>query len=155
MGKAREALLSAGSGVWAVMERCLALPPSIRLCRVVFQIDFFGQGDNFVVVIVTACRADVVRAFQLATVGAFVGVCGGQAVVGAAVVAARFRHFVLLHSHWIGPSVSGRAASGAVACFVSPGDLAKRGRTERKFCRPVGRDVRLGKGLTHVQPKMT
>ena len=97
---------------------------TLGLGRVVFQINFFGHWDDFIVVIVTACRADVVGAFQLTTVGAFVGIRGRQAVVGAAVVAARFRHFVLLHSHWNGPLRFGQSRAGRGCMFQVAQDRA-------------------------------
>jgi hypothetical protein len=77
---------------------CLFVPQG-RLGRVFFQVDLFGHRDNLVVGIVTAGGANVVGAFQLTAIGAFVGVRGGQAIMAATIVAARFRHFILLHSH--------------------------------------------------------
>src|SRR5690606_20392142 len=67
--------------------------------RVVVQIDFVCQGDNLAVGIVTARRAYVVRAFQLATVRAFIRVGAAEGVMCAARVAARFGYFVLLDGH--------------------------------------------------------
>ena len=55
----------------AVIARCLPLIPRGPLGRVVFDVDLFGHGHDFVVIVVTAGRADMVRALEFAAGGAF------------------------------------------------------------------------------------
>ena len=69
------------------------------LRRVFVQVDIVGQGDDFLVVIVTAGRANVMRALEFAAIGAFVRVNSNQCIMRTTVVAARFGYFVLLDSH--------------------------------------------------------
>jgi heme/copper-type cytochrome/quinol oxidase subunit 2 len=52
---------------------------------------------------VTSSSTDVMWAFQLTTVGAFIWICSNQRIVRATVVAARRGNFVLLNSHYNGP----------------------------------------------------
>src|SRR6056297_19248 len=69
------------------------------LSRVVFQVDLVNEAHDFAISVVAAGGTDVMRALQLAAIGAFVRVARNQRVMRAAVVAARFRYFVLLDGH--------------------------------------------------------
>jgi len=77
------------------------------------QIDFVSSCHDFPIGIVAACATHVVGALQLAAVGALVRVCRNQRIMGAAVIAARFRNFVLLDGH-----VATSIPVASSACFT-------------------------------------
>jgi hypothetical protein len=63
------------------------------------KIDLSGLCDDFLVGVVAAGRADVVRALKLTAAGAFIRVRGGQGIVGPTHVPARLGDFILWDSH--------------------------------------------------------
>jgi hypothetical protein len=65
----------------------------------VFQINLVDLGDNFATIIMSAGRADMVRALQLTTVRAFVWIACNQCVVAPAIVPAGAGNFILWDSH--------------------------------------------------------
>ena len=97
------------------------------------QIDFIVQSDDFTVSIVTAGWADMMRALQLAAIGAFIGVVGHERVMRAAIVPARAGDFILLDSH-----VSTFGRSGARSGPVNVGaNVLHQGSTD--FDQSFGR----------------
>ena len=75
------------------------MTPQYGLSGVFFQIDFVHLSDDFLIVVVTAGTANMVRPFQFTAIRAFIGVCRNKRIMRAAIVAAGFRYFVLLDSH--------------------------------------------------------
>lgn len=67
--------------------------------RVVVQVDLVRLRDDFAVSVVTARRADVVRALQFAAIGAFVRIASDQRIVRAAHVTAGPGHAILGDGH--------------------------------------------------------
>lgn len=74
---------------------------------VVVQINLVCHRNNFAISIMATRWAHVVRALQLAAVGAFVRVVCDQCIVGAAVATAGRCNFVLLDSHGLNFRVRG------------------------------------------------
>ncbi|PIL20706.1 hypothetical protein P775_09270 [Puniceibacterium antarcticum] len=69
------------------------------LCRFFVQFDVVYRRNHFASCVVTARGADVMRALKLAAVVTFVGVPRHEGVMGATIVATRFRYFILLDGH--------------------------------------------------------
>lgn len=61
----------------------------------IIELFFAGGGDDLAAVVFAAVRADAMRALHLATVGAGDEMIQTERVVGATLIAARFRYFSL------------------------------------------------------------
>src|SRR6056297_1520320 len=92
------------------------LPPGDGSGGVVVQVDFVRHRHDLAVRVVPAGRADVVWALELAAVRAFVWVERRERIVGAAIVAARFRNLVLLDSHVAISIPGGLAGPVSIGC---------------------------------------
>ena len=83
----------------AEKRSCVRRQTKLRLCCVFVEINLVGLSNDFTVVVMAASAADVVGAFQLATVRAFCRVASDQGVVSAAHVPLGAGDFILRDSH--------------------------------------------------------
>ncbi|MBB5516366.1 hypothetical protein FHS89_002397 [Rubricella aquisinus] len=85
------------------------------LCRVVLEIDLVCLSNDFFVVVVTACRANVMRALQLTAVCAFIRVECRQGIVGPAEATLHPGDLTLRDSHATPYSFRGQFAQISIS----------------------------------------